>query len=65
MEFSNQSPEGSVRMLTLKTGGNPLKIGRLRCESRLMYPQTNREMSPPPPAHKGRRSCTLILALTP
>src|SRR5262252_1928759 len=50
MEFSSHCPERSVRMLTLKTGGSPLRIGRLMYGSQAMYPQTYRAVSPPPPA---------------
>src|SRR2546428_9526211 len=50
MEFSSQCPEPSVRMLTLKTAGSPLSIGRQRKGPQVMYPQTNPEIAPPPPA---------------
>jgi hypothetical protein len=57
---------GAIRsMLTLNTEGSPFRIGRLRYGWQVIYPQTKREMSPPPPACKGLKSRDLILELIP
>ena len=49
IEFSNHLPDASLRMLTLNTGGRPLRKTWLSRGSQAMKPHTNFVVSPPPP----------------